>query len=236
MKIFKIAILVLLATVAGSVQSRATPFLDLYGGTASFGDVKTTQTGVGDNNNTKILNSYIFGLRAGSITQGDLLSFAIAFDNSFYRVNAARSEKTNNTALDTTYTDDMQGGLVWQPGVQVIAGVPLRHVRLYAGAGLIMPIVMYNYTAYDPTTDNAPYSTSGMSATLGGQFLFGGRWLITKKLNLFVEDRVQKIFSPLAIKNSYGDTNNMVFHDETFTFQDLNSNQIVFGMGYAWGN
>ena len=250
MKKLSFVALVLGLSMFALPQAKATPFLDLYGGNAGFSNTKTTDDTEGfaavDYPNSTILNSYVFGLRAGSIKQYDNFSLAIAFDNQFYNVKISPTNSTgaylfpsNNTDV-TTYWDDRQGGFVWQPGVELLAGVPLRHVRLYGGVGLIFPMMFYSFSGQDVdgTIMNNP---AGMTMSTGGEVIVGGRWIISKRLNLFVEQRWQKLFSPMVIKNSYSWADSASadvpsYHrDSSFTIDDLQSSRLLIGMGFAWG-
>jgi hypothetical protein len=78
------------------------------------------------------------------------------------------------------------------------------------------------------------YNKTGASGAIGGHFLIGGRWFITKRLNLMVEDRFQSLYTPMVIKNSARAANGTLF-DSSVTFKDLPANQFLVGVGFAFG-
>ena len=134
-----------------------------------------------------------------------------------------------------TYWKDVQGGLVIQPGIQMLVGVPLRYARAYVGYGLVVPIMFYNYDSYDPITKIVTPHKLGTSGAVGQNLIIGGRWFITKRLNLMIEDRVQTLFTPMVIKNSYYVPDGKYFVDSSFTMKALNANQLLIGLGFTWG-
>ena len=256
MKTLKIAALVLGIGLILAPQVRAEGFFDLYGGYSKFSNLDATEsyvpfdaagtavTGVngGEHNtdyaSTKVLDSFAAGFRIGGTAKTEHINFSLAFDNSFYSVGAIPNGNiglTANKDLSTLYAQDAQGGLVWQPGVQFLVGLPLRYFRAYAGYGLVFPLMFYNYASQDLSGTVTPNSM-GVSGAVGGDFIFGGRWLITKHLNLMIEDRVQTLYTPLVIKNSYVDPATGTFYNSSFTYKTLNANQLLIGIGYAWGS
>ncbi len=250
MKTLKNAALVLGISLLLAPVVRAEGFVDVYGGVSKFGSfdatnsVKTSPSYATETNsdypNSQALDSYVAGFRVGATKKWERFNLSLAYDNSFYNVGATPIDANRGyvTAFNGqgsgTYWRDSLGGLVWQPGVDLIAGVPLKYFRLYAGYGLIMPVMFYNYTAIDRNANTVTYNSTGASGSIGGHFIIGGRWFITKRLNLMVEDRIQSLYTPLVIKNSVRGANGVAY-DSSFTFKDLPANQFLVGVGFAWG-
>jgi hypothetical protein len=251
MKILNIAALALGIMLLGLAQVRAEGFLDLYGGFAKFSGTDMTQSYVihppgttqqnFDYPDSKILDSYDAGFRVGNTWKGEHLNFSIAYDNSFYNVGALPGTSSNLFLFPAsggalgTYWKDAQGGLVIQPGIQALLGIPLRYARAYVGVGLVTPIMFYNYDSYDPLTNTLKAHQLGTSGAIGDNFIIGGRWFITKRLNLMIEDRIQTLFTPMVIKNSYYVPDGNYFVDSTVTMKTLNANQLLIGLGFTWG-
>ena len=267
MKTLKTAALVLGISLFALPQLQAEGFVDVYGGFGRFSDLDVTRSWVGFDQNTtpptefagsldtiypnsKALDSYSAGFRVGGLMKmawGTTLAFA--FDSQFYNVGVTPSGAEHTVPYpffpaqregtpDETYREYSQGGFVWQPGAQIIFGIPLRYIRGYVGYGLMFPVMFYKYSALDMTTGYITPNTLGVSGAVGNQFIFGGRWLITKRLNIFVEDRIQMLFTPMVIKNSYGtDINktNPNFIDSSVTFKNLKANHLLLGMGFSFG-
>lgn len=253
MKTIKNAALVLGTFLLLAPQAGAEGFFDLYGGVSKFNsfDATSSQTQVPASNpaeinqdfpNSQILDSYVAGFRVGNTWKTERVNFSLGYDNSFYNVGATAIDSAHgwifaqNGGGSGTYWKDSLGGLVWQPGVDFMVGVPLRYFRLYAGYGLITPIMFYNYTAFDKTSNTFTTGATGSSGAIGQHFLIGGRWFITKRLNLLVEDRIQSLFTPLVIKTGVENQQHNTYVNSSFTFKDLPANQLLVGVGFAWGD
>lgn len=255
MKTLKTAALLLGTCLLLAPPAPAGGFLDVYGGFSKFGDFNGTssfvypQTANPTEHNfaypgSKVLDSYAAGFRVGGISQSPRVNYALAYDMEFYGVNAlvgGNLESPHNSSLSHLVYEP-EGGMVVQPGIQFLLGLPLRYVRAYAGYGLIFPIMFYDYSSFDAHGNTITVGKSGTSGSVGHQFVLGGRWIISKRFNLLVEDRIQQLFTPLVIKDSFYDKNNVVgngsnlFYDSSFTFKNLKANQVLIGLGFAWGN
>ena len=255
MKTLKTAALALVIFLAALPQTRAEGFFDLYGGFAKFSGTDATSSNVNrtpgvtqpgpeqnsDYPQTQILDSYDAGFRVGNTWKSDHVNISLAYDNSFYNVGALAATSASgyvfaaNGGGTGTYWKDAQGGLVVQPGVQVLLGVPLRYARAYVGYGLVVPLMFYNYDSYDVSSNSLKPQQTGTSGALGQNFIFGGRWFITKRLNLMVEDRIQTLLTPMVIKTSVYSPNDHNFFDSSFTMKKLNANQLLIGIGFTWG-
>jgi hypothetical protein len=253
MKTLKNAALVLGICLFSLPQARASAFLDTYGGFSKFSSFDATQSTVrtpatvpaeanSDYPNSQSLDSYVAGFRAGNTWKTEHVNLSLAYDNSFYNVGATPIDAHNgwvfagNGGGTGTIWKDSLGGLVWQPGVDFLVGVPLRYFRAYVGYGLIVPVMFYNYTTYDKSAGTYTTGQTGTSGAIGHHFLFGGRWFITKHLNLMIEDRIQSLFTPLVIKDSVYSPNTKQFYNSSFTFMNLPANQLLVGIGFAWGD
>jgi hypothetical protein len=228
--------LVLSLMFAAAGPAAAEGFADLFLGGATFAPVNVTESQVqvhgnglvGSQVNTSASNvninsSIAGGLRVGGMKKWDYFSLGGAFVTDFY------SAKAKYPYGGTT----LQGGTVIQPGVDVIAGIPLRFLRLYGGAGLCTPIMFYNYTGFDNSASPYTYTpnSTGASGALGYNLFAGGRVLISNHFNLFLENRFTNLITPMVIKNGYYTGNG---YNSSFTFKTLNSDRIVAGLGFSW--
>lgn len=256
MKNLKVAALVLGIGLLVSPRAGAEGFVDMYGGVSKFGTFDSDTSEVNFNgsgsplggevntdfSNSQALDSYVAGFRVGNTWKLERVNFSLAYDNSFYNVGATPINSTNGEILASngqnggTFWKDSVGGVVWQPGADFLVGVPLKYFRAYAGYGLIFPIMFYNYTAFNRSQNTLTYDSLGASGAVGGQFLLGGRWFITKRLNLMVEDRIQSLYSPLVIKTTVENNARTEFFDTSYTFKNLPANQFLIGVGFAWGS
>lgn len=229
---------------AAAGPASAEGFFDMFVGGATFAPVNATESSVVKKQSTglrigngpddqsmshlQVGSSIAGGLRVGAMHKWERFSLGGAFVTDFYSAKA----KYPYPATGSLSTAE-QGGFVIQPGVDLIAGIPLRFVRLYGGAGLCTPLMSYTYTSFNFTNNTYSPNTPGLSGALGYNLFVGGRWLISNHFNLFMEDRFTNLITPLVIKNSvYSGTGN--FTDSSFTFKTLNSNRIVAGVGFSW--
>ena len=127
-----------------------------------------------------------------------------------------------------------------QPGADLIIGIPLKFIRLYGGAGLCVPLMFYNYTGQDKISGTTSPNSIGTSGALGYNTFLGFRWLITNRFNIFLEDRFTNLLTPLVIKNSAignsASSQGAGYYNSSITFKSLNSNRIIAGVGFAWGD
>ena len=239
----KIVAIVLLAAAA-AVPASAEGILDIYGGSMNF--LPTSTLNNTDNCSgggcTPVAGlqwaeltgvhqkaSATGGFRIGGLTKAEHFSYGAAFNMQAYGV---KEQESYYVGAPATSSRSNPGGTVVQPGGDFILGIPLRFLRLYGGAGLNIPIMFYNYQTYDKST-NTTGTGVGSSATLGYDFFFGGRFLLTEHFNLFLEDRFSGILMPIAAKDSVLAANGTV-NNSTLVINSLNSNAIVGGIGFAW--
>jgi hypothetical protein len=240
-------VLIISLMLAASIPAAAEGFFDMFLGGATFAPVDTTESQVkvlgngfvsaqsGNSlSNVQFNNSIAGGLRVGGMHKWERFSLGGAFVTDFYSAKAKAYYPIGAPAFNSIATAQ-QGGFVLQPGIDVMAGIPLRFVRLYGGAGLCTPIMFYNYTGFNNVGSPYTYTpnSTGASGALGYNLFAGGRWLISNHFNLFLEDRFTNLFTPLVIKNSFYSTATGGY-DSSFTFKTLNSNRVVAGVGFAW--
>ena len=222
---------ILMLSLMSAAPAAAEGLFDLFLGGATFAPVSMNQSTRNPNGsqsnypyfNRNINASVAGGLRLGGIHKWERFSLGGAFVMDMYEA------KTNWTSFGKT----QQGGFVMQPGADLIAGIPLKFIRLYGGAGLCVPLMFYNYTAHDITSGAYTSNSLGTSGALGYNTFLGARWLITNGFNIFIEDRFTDLLTPLVIKNSYYSGG---YYNGSVTFKSLNSNRIVAGVGFAWGD
>ena len=239
--------ILMISLIFAAVRSAsAETFFDMYMGGATFSPVNTTESQVrvlGNNtvsaqssnalDNVNVKSSIAGGLRIGGMHKWERFSLGGAFVTDFYsaKAKAAYPVGPGYSSLTTA----QQGGFVLQPGGDLIVGIPLRFIRLYGGAGLCVPMMFYDYTSFDNAASPFTYTphSTGVSGALGYNAFFGGRWLISNRFNIFLEDRFTNLFTPLTIKNSFYSAATGGWNS-SFTFKTLNSNRIVAGVGFAW--
>lgn len=213
---------------------------DIFLGGATFAPVSMNESYRGPHfqyngpyGNKNIDASVAGGLRVGGIHKWERFSLGGAFVMDMY------DAKANFKADFVAGTRTQQGGFVLQPGADIIAGIPLKFIRLYGGAGLCVPLMFYNYTAHDITSGAYTPNSVGTSGALGYNTFLGVRWLITNGFNIFLEDRFTDLLTPLIIKNSAlasSGPQGAGYYNGSVTFKSLNSNRIVAGVGFAWGS
>ena len=238
-KILALALVMAAAATAASAEG----ILDIYGGSMNFLPTSTLNNAdlCGGGSCTPVSGlqwseltgvhqkaSATGGFRVGGLTKTDHFSYGAAFNLQAYGV---KEQESYYTTGPSSYRSNL-GGTVLQPGGDLILGIPLRFLRLYGGAGLNMPIMFYDYQTYDKSTNSTSQGV-GSSATLGYDFFFGGRILLTEHFNLFLEDRFSGIFMPIAAKDSVLASNGEVTNG-TLVINSLNANAIVGGIGFAW--
>jgi hypothetical protein len=224
-------------SLLSAAPAAAEGFFDLFLGGATFAPVSMNESYLspqhipvnGAYGNKNIDPNVAGGLRVGGIHKWERFSLGGAFVMDMYEAKAK---------FPAGVTAE-QGGFVLQPGADLIAGIPLRFIRLYGGIGLCTPIMFYNYTGYDRTSNTYSPNSVGASGALGYNTFLGLRWLITNHINIFLEDRFTDLLTPLVIKNSAlagSGPQGAGYYDSSITFKSLNSNRIVAGVGFAWGS
>ena len=215
-------------------------FVDIFGGNTTFSAANTnesvyqvnaaTQYNYASQNNS-IPNSATGGFRIGGLHKWDHFSLGGAFVLEDYSAMADYPYPTNPSF--SASLKNQQGGNVLQPGADLMIGVPLKFVRLYGGFGLTTPIMFYNYTSYDRAANTIDPNASGSSMALGYNLFIGARWLISDHFNMFIEDRFSSLLTSMVVKNSFYNST-YGYYNSSFTYNNLDANRIVFGLGYAW--
>ncbi len=232
----KIWFCILMLSLMSAAPAAAEGLFDLFLGGATFAPVSMNESYRGPTSqyngpygNKNINANVAGGLRLGGIHKWERFSLGGAFVMDMYEAKA--KFRAGTTAE--------QGGFVMQPGADLIAGIPLKFIRLYGGAGLCVPLMFYNYTAHDTTSGAYTPNSIGTSGALAYNTFLGFRWLITNRFNIFLEDRFTNLLTPLVIKNSAvasSGPQGAGYYNGSVTFKSLNSNRIVAGVGFAWGD
>lgn len=230
--------LALFLSVLLSSSAAAEGIFDVFGGNAImplenvnesvYQDKTGNQYATSYLDNVKMFNSPTGGFRVGGMHKWDHFSLGGAFTLEDYSAKAGVDYPAG--WVQQRYP---QGGNILQPAADLIMGIPLKFFRLYGGAGLTTPIMFYDYTGYDRSTNTIDPNSTGSSMSVGYNLFFGLRWLLTGRFNMFIEDRFSGLFSPMTIKNSFYDPANG-FYDSSFTFNNIKSNRVVMGLGFQW--